>query len=525
MEATNSDLQQAGDWTGYLLMKSNFITSALRECDKKIIGIFSGNRAGKTNDVVADYVDRILGRHPIEWKNIRPNTPIRVIRFASETLPLESEGEEIRNTIYPAFKARFPSYLIKKDITFRKPVITIKDIQGGPDIYIEFVSYSQETQTQAGVDRFSVYLDEHAPLSFYQEQIPRLLSAMGDLIVTLTPVEYISWEFETIFSRADVIYSSPFIVEYMKKTHGAHIERIEKTGNRNGIGVIRAATDDNPIYTRDQIDEIMSKYDDIDTYEIRRYGIFHQISGRILKDFDPSIHRISKMKYFPDGLPHDWIHGRGLDFHEHTNWACIWVALSPEDEVFIYEEYNPSPDKMVSLEIAREVAIRSKDYKYHVNLVDPRMAIRQSNTGLTTLDDFNRYFREFKRNELCTGGYWQTWDTKNERGRDIVKQRLKNSRLVGKPFCNNKLPTLWILDNCPQTVYSFKNWKWEEWGNRQSMLLKEEKNKAEDKHSHFPIAIECLFKSPAFNSLRFKGSVVPHRPCPYRREVSGRVIW
>lgn len=523
MNLQGEDLQQAGDWANYLLFKPNFITSALRNCEKKTIGVFTGNQAGKTEDVVMDYIDRILGRHPIEWKNIRPNNPHRIIRFASQRLPLETEGEEVKNTVYPRFKSRFPSYLIKKDITVRKPVITLRDRQGGRDIFLEFVSYGEETQSQAGVQRFSIYLDEHAPESFYEEQIPRLMSSMGDLIITLTPVEYISWEFEKIFGRTDVIYNSQSIIEYMKKNHGTNLNTIEKTGTNNGIAIIRAASEDNPTFTKEQVDENMSKYDDIDTYEVRRYGIFHQISGRILKDFDLSIHVIPKMRYFQDGIPDGWIHARGIDFHEHTNWACPWVALSPENEAFVYQEFNPSSDRWVSLEIAREIAIRSKDYKYHINLVDPRMAIRQANTGLTTLDDFNRYFREFKRDGLGTGGYWQTWDTKNERGRDIVKQRLKNARLVGKPFCNNGLPTLWILDNCPQTIYSFKNWKWEEWANRQASLTKEEKNKPEDKYSHFPIAIECLFKHPAFSSLIFRRSVLPERPSPYAGYMRGRL--
>ena len=86
---------------------------------------------------------------------------------------------------------------------------------------------------------------------------------------------------------------------------------------------------------------------------------------------------------------------------------------------------------------------------------------------------------------------------------------------MGKPFNNRMIkngvdfyvPTLWILDNCQQTIYSFKNWRWEEWATRESYLTKDEKNKPQDKHSHFPIMIECIFKHPAFNT-RFRESVV-----------------
>lgn len=523
------EIEQVNDWIGYLSLKSNFVASALRMCDKKIVAVFGGNRLGKTTDIVGmDYVDRILGRHPIEWKNIRPKDQVRIFRFCAPKLPLEKEGEEITSPVYRALKFAIPNSLIKKDITVRRPVMTIKDVQGGPDIYAEFVSYGQGIETQAGVPRKSVYIDEHCNEGFFEEQWPRVLcvnpdGSNGDIMIGLTPVEYISWEFEKIYERTDVYYNSPFYKEYIRQSRSEKLEEIQETGNKNNIAVIRAATDDNPVMRKEEIDELMSQYDDQDTYEIRRYGIFHAISGRILKDFDPMIHQISRMKYFPDGISDSWIHARGIDFHEHTNWACPWIALSPENEAFVYQEYNPSPDRMVSLEIAKEIVARSKDYRYHVNLVDPRMAIKQSNTGLTPLDDFNRYFREFKKDGMGMGGYWQTWDTKNERGRDIVKQRLKNAKLIGKPFSNCGLPTLWILDNCPQTIYSFKNWKWEEWTNRQAVLSKEEKNKPEDKYSHFPIAIECIFKHPLFSSLRFRSSVMAERPSPYAGYMKGKL--
>jgi hypothetical protein len=90
----------------------------LQHCGANVILVDTGNQAGKTSNIVKSYVERILGHHPIEKRNMRPNSPIRTIRFASEKLPIDSdEGGEIQNTVYPAFKKLFPAYLIKKDIT------------------------------------------------------------------------------------------------------------------------------------------------------------------------------------------------------------------------------------------------------------------------------------------------------------------------------------------------------------------------------------------------------------------------
>jgi hypothetical protein len=390
--------------------------------------------------------------------------------------------------------------------------MTIRDPQGGPDIKVEFVSYSQETQAQAGVQRLSISLDEQSPKEFYEEQWPRLIASDGDLIMGVTLTEGITWMFEDVYEKAGIIYNSPYIIDYLFKTTGIRHQPKEIANPKSNIVLIRAATDDNPTLDPKVIEEKLGGYDDQATMEVRRYGIPHQMSGVILKEFD-RCHVISRDRYFPEGMPHGYIHARGVDYHEHTNWACVWMCLSEQNEAFVYEEYNPSPDRMVTREIAREIAHRSKDYKFKCNLVDPRMAIMQASVGYSSLDDINKEFSRFKREGIGTGGYWETWDTKNLRGRDIIKERLKNARMIGRPFANRivhqngkeeYLPTLWILDNCSQTIHSFKSWQWEQWATKDSLITKEEKNKAQDRFSHFPITVECIFKDTRFSVGRFR---------------------
>src|SRR5574343_1586753 len=78
---------------GYASFKKNFIGNALGSLPHNTICMFTGNRAGKTSTAMRDYVKRILGWHTIEKKNMRPNTPVRIIRLAAQTLPAEG-GEE-----------------------------------------------------------------------------------------------------------------------------------------------------------------------------------------------------------------------------------------------------------------------------------------------------------------------------------------------------------------------------------------------------------------------------------------------
>jgi hypothetical protein len=531
-ELSQEYIATLNDMSGFFSFKPNFIIKCLGSCDKKIKAVIKGNQAGGTSTVAYDYVRRIMGIHPMDKLNMKPDSPIRVIRFASETLPNESgSGGEVRNTIYPQIKKFLPNSLIMKDITLRRPVMTVRDVQGGLPIQLEFVSYGQEVQSQAGVQRFSIYLDEESPQGFYEEQLPRLIAADGDLLMGVTLTEKLTWMFDEVLERAGVIYNSDTIIKYMNEKYGRELTQVESTGRESNIAIIRAATDDNPTLDIKVINEIMSVYDDESTVESRRYGIPHQASGIIFKDFDAHTHVISRDKYFETGLPQKWVHVRGIDFHEHTNWAILWVALSTQNEVFIYQEYNPSPDRMVTLQIAKQIALRSGEYTFYTNLIDPLSAKKQVNTGLSALDDINNIFREFRHEGLGTGGYWTTWDTKSARGRDEIKARLKNSKLCQRPF-NNRLvspegresflPTLWVCDNCPETIYSFRNWRWDEWASKEAQITKDEKNKPQERHSHFPVTMECLLKHPAFNTARFRQTVLPPRESPYTVSMRSR---
>jgi hypothetical protein len=489
--------------------------------DTDIIFLSTGNQSMKTSSAAMWNVMSILGLLPVERKNIRPTDAIRVLRFASETLPNESEGQEVRNTQYPEFKKWLPPSLIKKEITIRKPVMTLRDPQGGPDIYIEFVSFSQDLQAQAGVQRRRVWIDEHSKKSFYEEQIPRLLSAGGDMIVTLTPAqEYMDWEYDEFYEKANTIIRTPAVRERIKLRTGKDEPEIEKRDGKS-ITVIMAATDDNPILNKPTIDAMFDLIGDEDIVDIRRYGLFKQISGRIFKSFNKSVHVIQRDKYFHNGIPYDWLHARGIDYHEQNAWAIGWISLSPTNEAFIWNEFNPSPENMVTYDIVGSICDKSLDYKYFINKIDPLAAKRQSNTGLTVVDDINRYMYEYRRNGRGTGGNWTTWDTKSQRGRDEIKMRLANSLICGVPF-NNKihrdgrdiyLPTLWITENCRNSIEHMWNWKKEEWGNRELALQKDSKDQPQQKWSHFNMVWEGIFKDSSF-SHRYNDRMVS-RESPY----------
>lgn len=583
MNLSPKEIEILNSFENLASFKDSWLFRELINCPAKFITLFYGNQAGKTSSIARSYVFRILGIHPIPKKNVvywecedRSKAKIeedfkveyllkhknldsatwinmrlpkdmkcpecgkgivqhkrnsRVFRFASETLPGQSanvskEGisAEVKNTQYPEFKKWLPKFLIKRDITVRNPALTIFDVFGGSDIIVEFVSYNQTVQSTAGPQRMSLWADEEGPENFMEEQYPRLFIEDGDIIITCTPANRMSWLYDTFYEKGKYFIRSKVIADRFK------LKQKEKTDSTADIAVFQAATDDNPIIPKDQIESILSEkdsavLDDPDALLIRRYGIFKQVSGRIFKGFDWNTHFRSASKYFPYGIPIFWNHFRGIDYHDTNPWACGCMSISPQDEAFIWLEYAPNPEQVVTIEIARELTAMCRNYKFTLDLIDPLAAKNQPNTGLTVIDDLNRAFHVYKKENIGTGAYWQTWDTKSTRGRDEIRKRLKNAALVGEPFNNCimdrgkkvYLPTIWILDTCRQTARSFKNWRLEEWANNAMSTTKDRKEQPQQKFSHFPMVFECLFKHPAcrpklgipfkdkYHSERFQG--------------------
>lgn len=445
----------------------------------------------------------------------------RKIRLCSETLPGDKESvsddgsvsAETKNSVYPELKKWMPNFLIKRDITFRNPAMIIKDplagfqlngtVNRGDAIIFDFVSYSQTIQASASVQRMAILCDEEPPKDFWDEQCRRLLIEDGDITLALTPANQMSWSYDEIFERAQVYYRTKAICDFLNTNEKdkEHFQ-VETTQSPASIGVVMAATDDNPILSKEAIESNFATVDDPDVLATRRYGIHRQVSGRIFKSFDYKVHYINFEDYFPDGMFEGYNHYRMIDYHPHNKWACCWLSLSPYNEAFVWREYSPDPERLITRTISNEIAILSEYYKYKLNLIDPLAAETQTKTGTTTVDDLNDYFMELRKEGVGTGGYWETWDTKGTRGREVIRARLINSKKCGVPF-NNKivvdgvtrwLPTIWISTACPETARSLKRWRREANLRSSRNIDKEKTEKPAQKFSHYCTAIEAIFK-------------------------------
>ncbi len=515
--------EQINKYSNYVSFIKTEQFAVLEKLWHKTIGIFAGNRGGKTSTVAMTYFKRARGIHPIADKN----RLARKIRCMSSTLPVNVEVDEGDNAQYIELKKIIPYEQIIKDVTVRTQNLVIKSPTHGKTIF-EFRSSKQETQDLGKIDLSSVWHDEETPKDKRQECKMRLMGEGGDEIFTLTAINPLSYVYSDIWCNTSFIYRTKIVAEHF------NLPRVEHH-KRGDVACIQMATDDNPTLSLETIESIFESVDDPDDIAIRRYGAFGQSTGRVHKAYNPSVGYISFDKTFSNGIPHEWFFARGIDYHDsRIPWSVGWLAVSPQDEWFLWKEFHPAidgPNSYNTYEIATGMARRSEDYEYQVNLIDPLANAKQPNTLFSITDDLNRYFEDLRTSEgLGKPAYWEGWDTKGGKGRDEIRTRFKNATRCGKPFNNftndlktrNYHPTLWICDTCPKFHNSLMRWSYGEHISSATKAVNDKKTKPQQRFSHDNMVLEAWAKDARILNAPYYMKHRPSQVLRQHRSITGR---
>lgn len=512
-------------YDNFIKFKMTDQLAVLLKLKHKTVGIFSGNRGGKTASVAKTMAMRVFGIHPIADKN----RLARKIRCMSSSLPESVDPDEGDNAQYIELKKLIPREMIIKDITARSQNLVVRRPPGlsSKQTVFEFRSSKQELQDLGKISLSCVWHDEETPKAIREECKPRLGEEKGDEIFTLTPTNLLSYCYDEVWQKASFIYRTKTV------TNKFGLPRVEHHNTGHDIACIQMASDDNPLLDEESLGIMFDDITDPDDIALRRYGVFRQISGRVHKTYDPSICYINFNNYFPNGVPYEWVHARGIDYHEsRIPWSVGWLSASPDDEWFLHQEFHPAidgPNAYNTYEIAKAIARKSGDYEYIVNLIDPLANKKQPNTLFSTTDDLNRHFNQMRREEgVGAACFWQGWDTKGTTGRNNIMTRFKNAVRCGKPFNNTikergmvkKLPTLWINNQCRHFHKSILNWRFGEYVATATKAVNDPKNTPQQKWSHDNMVLECLAKNQV---LQMAAHYMKHKPTQMkRRHASGR---
>jgi len=525
---TQETIQALNSWANWISFAKTEQYQVLDKLPHRCIALFAGNRSGKTASVAKHYVDRLIGKASVPYKN----KLMGKVRCMSSSLPESNDPDVTDNAQYIELRRLIPSEMIIKDVTARSANLVVRRPVGlsSKKTVFEFRSSKQEMQDLGKINLSSLWHDEETPDDKRTECAARLMQEDGDEIFSITTTNPYSYCYDDVFVPASYVYRTKKVVAHTGE------ERVEKRlkGNTD-IACIIMSTYDNPTLSEDAIQRMIDKCADPVQVDLRIYGTFRQASGRIHKTYNPKYCFIPFTRYFPDGIPYEWFHCRGIDYHEsRTPWSVGWMALSPTNEAFLWQEFHPAidgPNAYNTYDICKTIARNSQEFIYTVNLIDALANKKQANSGFSTTDDMNRHFHEMRRTSgIGAQCFWEGWNTKGTTGRDNVSLRFKNAVRCGKPF-NNKvreagrvsyLPTLWICDTAPKFHHSIMNWRYGEYVTSTTRAVNDPKNVPMQKNSHDCCVLEALFKdSRVQNASHFMKNRPPLQGVR-RRSVTGR---
>ena len=172
--------------------------------------------------------------------------------------------------------------------------------------------------------------------------------------------------------------------------------------------------------------------------EARLTGRFVAFSGLIYKEFNPNVHVVKRFH-----IPKNWTRFRGIDPGINNPTACIWWAVSPDNDHYIYNEY---------CEVGKNVQENAANIKILTGLddimatyIDPSACNRNmSHPELRSVRD------EYSRFDL----YTVPANNDVSYGVNKVKELLKVNDKTGTP-------KLHIFHDCYMTLKEIRRYRWD----------------------------------------------------------------
>lgn len=396
--------------------------------------IFGGNRSGKTTAGIVEFLWHMTGIYP-KWypEDQRFDGPVKG-RIAAQDFQ-KGVGE----VIIPAIEEWLDMGLVKKK--FRNPLgIPVKwQLKAGS--VFDILTYEQNTEQFEGWKGHVAWFDEPPPREKYVATLRGLVDYRGRNWLTLTPLTQ-AWIYDEIYTKAD------------NKTICAVTTDIRDNSVEEGGYLTEAA-----------IKEFESILTD-DEKEARLHGRFMHLSGILYKEFD-TMYSVCE----PPRIRPDWTRYFCIDPHDRTPCACLWLAVDPDGNHWVYDELWL---KDMDLEqIAHCIHAQEGDLPPRFRFIDPAMDKDNALAG-----GFNT------RKELAKHGiFCQRANTDKHLGKSRIKKALKPA-YVNR--LKTEVPQLRVSRECTQTIYEFQHYVWGERKHDSGMTEKNEPKKAND---HF---MDCL---------------------------------
>lgn len=401
-----------------------------------------GNRSGKTTAGVAEGIWYLKGEHP--YKRV-PEPPVAGRAIGVDLL------RGVQGILIPQFKRWIPPSLLVDGSWSKSYHAESRTLTLANGSTLEFMSYEQDTDKFAGVPRHFIHYDEEPPQHIYQENQARLIDYDGDAWFTLTPVEGMTW-----------IYDSLYLPGTDEKSDSS-------------VFVIEADMTDNPHIAGTGIEEFLKGLSK-DERDARQSGKFVQLGGLVFKSFNANVNSFKCDATVP---PKSWLWYASMDHGYNNPTAWLWHAVSPSGDVITFAEHYQN--EMVVADHAKVFHKLNQQFGKLPDIIvgDPAIEQRQGVTGSSIRNEYAQH-----------GVYIMPGNNDVLSGVNQMHDYMKINSVTGKPFWQ-------ITENCPNLLRELSRLRWKTWAGRRAQFENNKFDQIHKKDDH------------AFDSARYFFTCLP----------------
>ena len=374
---------------------------AFHKCESPIRAVFAGNRWGKTYGLAMEIFWQVSKTHPY----LKPLSPgpvkARVCSVDYQT--------SVKSMIEDTFKVLIPRRFLKGndwETAFSKEKMTLYFKNGG---FIEFMSYNQDVEAFAGVARHIIWEDEEPPEDIHRENMARLSTTKGILIMSMTPVRPQMWVVSEIYEKSD---------------------------KDDRITVFKGIATENPHVDPQTIDMMLSQINDPVERAARLSGEFTWYAGKIYPTYG-EVHHCE-----PFDPPLDWGFVVAVDPHDTKETAVTFGYWDLHGDVYFMDELWVGGDWQY---IAGQIRVKCKGRRPKGWIIDPSSDRDPKIHGTESIfKKFQREFPDILKWVSHSGSVWM--------GVEDVRGMLKINPVTQKP-------RLFVCaKNCPMTDWQMSHW-------------------------------------------------------------------
>jgi phage terminase large subunit-like protein len=420
------------------------------EAKKKLY--IGGNRSGKTTGSVVEDIWWLMGNHPYR------KTPEGQIRGRIVAVDF---NQGVQKIVLPEVARWIPPSALKNgswEDSYNKELRTLTLENGN---FVEFMSYDQDTDKFAGTSRHFIHYDEEPPRHVFNECNARLVDTNGSYWISMTPVEGMTWIYDTI---------------YVPGTEG---------GDKS-IFVIEADMLDNPHISKEAAESFLSGLDDAER-KAREHGNFVQLGGRVYKNFSRTTHVVPSM--VPDK---SWEWYISLDHGYNNPTAALWHAVSPDNQVITFAEHYAS-EMVVEEHAAKIHSVNSAFGKIpEIWVADPAIAQRSGITGTSVSTEYAE-----------RGCYFAPGNNDVQVGIARVSQYLRTNPSTGKPR--------WLItESCVNLIREMERLRWKTYSSKKLQYENNAQEQIHKKDDHAADSARYFFTfMPDLTPTEFAGNSEP----------------